>query len=162
MPQRGSEEGSSRSRRGWAQREHSGRSAASQGAARHGCQPRRCDGDEAAPQSGCRSHHPSVGHVGVSQGLLGKDLEAGMDPCPVGSGPGTLRTGNMGPPHRENPWWPLVLLQIPPSPLWGEVVGCPRGWLRAGTIPALVRGYLTCVTWPPAPPLGGRDGEIRG
>lgn len=47
----------------------------------------------------------------------------------------------MGPSHRENPWWPLVLLQIPPSPLPGEVVGCPRGWLRAGTVPALVQGY---------------------
>lgn len=46
----------------------------------------------------------------VSQWLLRKDVEAGTDPaCPTrdrvpGSGPGTLRTGNVVPPgaHREN------------------------------------------------------------
>lgn len=83
----------------------------------------------------------------VSQWLFCKDVKAGTDPArPTGivcraRGPGTLRTGTVGHAgaHRENPRWPLVLLQVP-SPLPGEVVGFHRGWLRAGTAPGFKVG----------------------
>ena len=111
----------------------------------------------------------------VSQWLFCKDVKAGTDPArPTGivcraRGPGTLRTGTVGHAgaHRENPRWPLVLLQVLPPHCQGRWWGFTEGGLGLGPLQASKlargttcsrRGYLTA----PALMLGGRDREIKG